>query len=388
MSHRGKAGGISVVVPTRNRSAFLKECLDALMAQIAPADELLVMDDGSTDDTRDMLRSRFPDVRVIGSENRGKSSAVNRAIADTTRPFVWIVDDDDIIADGARDKLMALFDQDPSADFVYGRHDRFSDGAGGRRVSEGTGYWRNCEPEDFYVATLEDLFVHQPGMIVRRALYGRVGLFDERLTRSMDYDMLIRLGAHGRAVGTDDIVFHQRLHAGVRGTARQPVKAGNRGEAWIEADKGILLRHLESVDFRSICRAASERQFLLQRATILARRKLWSCAMSDLRAAAKLGRATLSPSEKVIVRKATMSKYGCEEVLGDRGIDEMVAELALSSRTGRAIARELSKSLRWRVKHSVMTGSLDTAAAYSRRAMMWYFGTVDLNLPSFENGQY
>ena len=83
---------ISFLVPTFNRAAFLGEALGAICTQLGDDDELLVIDDGSTDATRDVVAAAGNRVRYLRQENAGKSAALNRGLAETSGEFVWICD--------------------------------------------------------------------------------------------------------------------------------------------------------------------------------------------------------------------------------------------------------------------------------------------------------
>lgn len=280
--------GISIIVPTYNRAGYLTTCLDSILCQMGPEDELLVVNDGSTDQTEAVLGRYSDRLRAITVANGGKAAAMNLGLEETDRPFVWIVDDDDIVASGARERLMGLFRDDPDAGFAYGRHLRFRAGTDESEPEIfDTGHWVECEADRFLTATLEDMFVHQPGMIVRRSLYERVGLFDRQLNRSVDYEMLIRLAASGRAAATENVVFYQRQHAGARGSAAERIAPEQREKSWLAYDEKIFrevhqkLPLAAYVPSRQLGSQMDHRRALVQRGTIMMRKNLWDLAMAD-----------------------------------------------------------------------------------------------------------
>lgn len=86
---------IDVIVPNHNGSALLPVCLDSLRAQTRRDFVVTVVDDASTDDSLALLRSRYPEVRVLAlTQNRGFAAAVNAALAATNRPFVALLNND------------------------------------------------------------------------------------------------------------------------------------------------------------------------------------------------------------------------------------------------------------------------------------------------------
>lgn len=351
----------TVIVPTFERAGYLRECLDAVFAQTLPPGEVVVVDDGSQDDTAAVLESYGSRVRAVRkAENSGKAASLDLGLSLAACPLIWIVDDDDVVRPDALERLTALLAEHPRAGFAYGRHVRFEvdPDTGERRVMD-TGYWRRCEPDEFLVATLEDFFAHQPGMLVRKSLYNRVGGFDSSLDRSQDYDMLIRLAAAAPAVSTDAVVFEQRVHAGPRGSGARRFAASRASQKWIEADQRIMRRSraalpLEAYLPRKTAPLAPEerRRALLQRAVIMARKRLWEESVADLRSAAEATDAPLVEEDKEILRRTFSSKYGLSDMMDDEHASMLLVEAARTSAPV-GIGPALSRGLRWRVREAL-----------------------------------
>jgi glycosyltransferase involved in cell wall biosynthesis len=172
----------SVVIPTYNRAATLRQTLTALMAQDYPDYEIIVVDDGSTDDTRAMIAREFPQVRYIYQQNRGPAAARNRGIAHARGEIIAFTDDDCV---PPRDWLARLADGYARYPDVVGvggyleapdevlqraplaRYERFI----ARRV------FRVSERE--YVGGFECPAGGTNNIAYRRAILERVGGFDE-----------------------------------------------------------------------------------------------------------------------------------------------------------------------------------------------------------------
>ena len=360
---------VSILIPTCNRSGFLRESIDSVLAEMGPDDELLVIDDGSTDDTVEILKSYGAALRFVSTPNRGKSAALNLGLRETKNPLIWIVDDDDIILPGAKNTLISLIESE-DADFAYGRYDRFKDDANGSRKRLGTGYWATCEPRDVLARTLEDMFVHQPGMIAKRSLYDKAGPFDEGLYRSIDYDMEIRLLLNGRAAMTDEVLFLQRVHNGLRKKGASVIQ--DRDKVWVESDQAIFNRMRDQIPLeayvgnREILNVDDERAALLQRAAVYARKKLWASAVGDFERAQALSSTPLSPRERSIIRNAVFSKFGCVELIEDRSIAAMLADKLSGSEVGTQILANLSRALWYHAKKTLRAGKVLTAAKYGQ----------------------
>jgi glycosyltransferase involved in cell wall biosynthesis len=361
----------TVIVPTFDRAELLRDSLGSVLSQSRPPAEVIVIDDGSSDGTPDVARSFGRDVRYIRQENAGKAAALNRAMGAARNPLIWIVDDDDIACPGALETLTELLRRAPHAGFSYGRHTRFRDAPDGTRHILGTGYWRDCDPSEFLVATLQDFFVHQPAMLVRRSLYEAAGPFDVTLPRSQDYRMLIELARRGACVSTSDVVFLQRQHGGDRGVAGKRFRAGDADAKWIEMDRRIfedLDKDLALAEYLpgrpETLSPSATRRALLTRGAIMARKKLWPRALRDFRAAAALGLGPLDPAEAGIVRHAFAAKFGSREVLTDPDLRAFVEAPPRGPTDMGSIRTALATGLRWRIREALGQGRLGEAAGY------------------------
>ena len=167
-------------MPTFNRAALLKECLESLLAQSRVPDQIIVVNDGSSDDTEAVARAFGPPVEVHTVENRGKSAALNHGLALCHADYVWICDDDDLAAPDACASLSTALDAAPDARFAYGHYDRFRDTPAGRQVLPNP-YWPDAIQSDLFLALAERFFVCQFSILVRRSAYAMVGPFRDIL---------------------------------------------------------------------------------------------------------------------------------------------------------------------------------------------------------------
>lgn len=365
----------SVIIPTYNRASMLKECLNALEQQTIAPLEVIVVNDGSIDDTQRVATSTTLPVRVIEQPNRGKSAALNAALGMSRGDYVWIVDDDDIVLPHALETLTALLKQAPRAGFAYGRHERFIDTADGRRILRGTGYWQDCTPANFLRTALEDFFAHQPGMLARRALLESAGSFDETLTRSQDYEMTLRLALQSQPAMTDTVVFLQRQHDGRRGSATQHFDSRDSEMQWIASDQAIF-RNIRAgwpldafLASRTIMTAGDERAALLHRGVVMARHKLWREAIDDFEAAITAAGGPLTPDDRRVLRRAFQSKYGIAELHGRSEPRALLVAFA-SDRRNKAIARAMARGLAWRVREALAKGRATEAAELARLCLV------------------
>lgn len=372
---------VTAIVPTYNRAELISESLAALFAQSRAVDEVIVVDDGSTDATPEVLANQPYPISILRKPNAGKATALNDALAQTTADLVWIVDDDDLVAPDALERLIAPFLNDQLIDLTYGRHDRFRDSGEGERAFLGTGYWTACDPDDFLVETLMDFFVHQPGMLARKTLYDKAGPFDQQLNRSLDYEMLIRLARHGRVQAVEGTVFHQRLHDGERGAAGQRLKASDRDAHWQNTDRQIITAVYNDLPLTCYVSEAgptlapvAHRQALIQRAAIVARKELWPLALDDLQAAIDVSEAPLNPAEIALLRRAFSSKYGADYILNRPDIVSDLMAFKARSALARAMIASIGRGLRWRIRHAWRQRRPLVAARYLTVSSRLMFG--------------
>lgn len=115
---RGAGMRVSVLITNYNYGAFLDACLASVAAQTLPAHEVIVVDDGSTDDSRDRLRRVGHHVKVILQEQRGQAGAIDTAVAASDGDILCLLDSDDILMPTKLQRVAELFRQRPEVEWV------------------------------------------------------------------------------------------------------------------------------------------------------------------------------------------------------------------------------------------------------------------------------
>lgn len=186
-------GWVSVVIPAYNAAAFITHAVDSVLAQTYLHREILIVNDGSTDDTARVLEAYGEALRVIHQPNGGLSNARNRGIREARGEFVALLDADDRWLPTKLARQVELLQAHPEIGFCSTRtRVEAPDGTP-------TGEWP-CPQLDG--ALLRTLFLCNgsipgsgSGVLVRRCLFATVGLFDETLRSLEDIDMWMRLAA-------------------------------------------------------------------------------------------------------------------------------------------------------------------------------------------------
>ena len=191
--------GVSVIVTTYNHADYLGAALDSVLAQTVPAAEVIVVDDGSTDDPESVMAGR-PGVRLIRQPNRGPSAARNAGLRAARFPLVLFLDADDLLTPVAIAAGLACFARDPGVAFVYGAHRRVD----ADLVPLGERRYKAVRGDAFTSLLYGNLIGMHATVLYRRELLLAAGGFDEDLRSAEDYDLYLRL-ARDHRIGTHPV---------------------------------------------------------------------------------------------------------------------------------------------------------------------------------------
>ena len=338
---------VSVIIPTYNRAGYLGECLESVLAQTRPACEVIVVDDGSVDDTAAVVRQFGKVVNYLRKNNGGKSSALNLAIPRAIGDLIWIFDDDDVALPEAINLRHELLCRRPELGWVFSAHYLGHGGPGGRIIKD-----RSCrieiDPEAaLYSRLLESCFFTLQSALIRRECLLQAGPFDEAMLRSQDYDMQVRLGRRFPFYGIVEETFIIRRHSGQRGPSAERHSSESREQIWLKYDRLIGQRIRETVelcdylppDAHSQDGRFSERSALLARASVMASKGLIEEMTADVVDAVKRSNDGLSEFETRKCASSIHHPYFWKAVLADPSIFWDGVRRLGSSRTGRQILR-------------------------------------------------
>jgi glycosyltransferase involved in cell wall biosynthesis len=190
---------ISVVIPAFQAAAFVAESIESVLAQDRPAHEVVVVDDGSTDGTVDVVRGFGDAVTLVQhAENRGEGAARNTGLAAASGDLIAMHDADDrMLPHRLRVQLEHLVAGGPQRGCVVARTRAFD--PEGRPLPE----WAGAEPESYGPALV----------LAWRGTYDVVGDYDEALSYGADADWLVRVKAAGLEVHLlDEVLTERRVH--------------------------------------------------------------------------------------------------------------------------------------------------------------------------------
>ncbi len=198
---------VSVIIPTFNRLALLREALDSVAAQSFRDFEVIVVDDGSTEAIAEGVASHSTSPRVIRQPNAGPAAARNRGIAAANADVVAFLDSDDLWLPKKLATCLERMQHEPGVPIWYGPMQPIE--REGRRVP---GRTKPCSGGWITEALFHSSFVHVPTVVCRKSLLTDVGCFDETLPVCEDYDLWLRLSVKTPFGLIDEPLALRRLH--------------------------------------------------------------------------------------------------------------------------------------------------------------------------------
>ncbi len=222
---------VSVVIATYNCGTFLAEAIDSALNQTLPPHEVIVVDDGSTDDTAAILSAYSDRVRAVRQANAGVSTARNRGLELATGEYLAIMDADDVCRPERLAEQVGFLDRHPEVVAVGCQMERID--AAGRPLGK-----VEYAPDDATIRfrLLTNSSLPHPGSMVRTADLVAVGGYDPAFPSCQDYDMWCRLSARGQFANLPTTLLSYRWHG-----TNITITAANKGS---ERAREISRRHL------------------------------------------------------------------------------------------------------------------------------------------------
>ena len=194
---------VSVVIPAYNAGAFIEDAIASVLRQETPAEEIIVVNDGSTDRDYGYLQRLHPAVRVIHQSNRGVSAARNVGCDAATSDHIAILDADDIWLPGKLRGQMRYLQQNPEIDAAFCLGRQWTPMPGEREPPLPNPSAQQDSPPPatplYYSDFLCSVAVYPSTMVVKRSIWKALGGFNERMRYGEDRDFYLRL-SHGHRV--------------------------------------------------------------------------------------------------------------------------------------------------------------------------------------------
>jgi glycosyltransferase involved in cell wall biosynthesis len=279
---------VSVVIPCWNQAHYLGEAIESVLAQRYPRLELVVVDDGSWDNSSE-IAARYPGVRRVRQPNRGVAAARNHGLAESEGEYVVFLDADDRLLPRAIEIGVERLAANPEAAFAAGMPRDI--GGDGRVVREAR---QPLVSRDHYLKLLEECFIWSGSSLVyRREPLQAVGGFNEERVAADDYELYLKLARAFPVVCHEEVVTEYRRHGS--NTTRN---AGLVLSSQIQVLNGQR-RSLRSAEERSARRLgirntrAQQGEALVERVANAWRRREWSVVLRNLGTLARWDRGSL-----------------------------------------------------------------------------------------------
>ena len=204
---------VSVILPTYNRAEFLPDSIGSILSQTYDSYEIIVVDDGSMDNTKEVLYPFYQRIKYLRLENnRGASVARNIGIQSAQGKYIAFIDADDIWLPEKLQTDIEYFNKHPDVSMVYSKHvnidknGRVLDEASKRRLPSGNVFAQLFSEQNFIITS---------SVVVRKEIFETTGLFDVQLFNCQDWDMWLQIAFYFKVVGinTPLVKYRHNLHS-------------------------------------------------------------------------------------------------------------------------------------------------------------------------------
>ncbi len=203
---------VSVVITSYNTGEYLGAAIESVLAQSRPADEIVVIDDGSTDDTVDVARRYVArGIRIIQQPNQGPGAARNRGIRETSGDLIALLDGDDLWLPHKLERQLDYLATHPEAVMVSCLRWRWDQTTNERHIE----YFGARPGRVLAHENVVRNVVGNPSMtLIRRSVFDAVGMFDPALRWGQDWDLFIRIAQYGMVGFVMEPLMIYRWHPG------------------------------------------------------------------------------------------------------------------------------------------------------------------------------
>jgi len=203
-----KSPVISVILPTYNCANFLPHSIQSILSQTYDSYEIIVVDDGSTDNTKEVLNPFMQKIKYVSYHwNKGAHVARNIGIRQALGKYIAFIDADDLWLPEKLQTDVDYLETHPDISMTYSKHINID--SNGNKLGEGS---RIMLPSGniFIQLFSEQNFIITSSVVVRREVFGTTGIFDEQLFNCQDWDMWLRIAYHFKVAGINKLLIKYR----------------------------------------------------------------------------------------------------------------------------------------------------------------------------------
>jgi len=198
---------VSIITPAYNRAGFLRETIDSVLSQDYPRIEHIVLDDGSTDETPEVLLEYEGQITTVRHPNMGEARTVNRGIEISHGEIIVVVNSDDPLLPGAVSTAVAFLAEHPGILVAYPDWEEIDHGSNAVR--------HVAVPEHDYARMVRDHKCYiGPGAFIRRRGFDSAGVRNPKYQYTGDFEFWVRLGLYGPFARMPEALATWRTHPG------------------------------------------------------------------------------------------------------------------------------------------------------------------------------
>jgi glycosyltransferase involved in cell wall biosynthesis len=244
---------ISIITPSYNQGSFIRETIESVLTQNYPNLEYIIVDGGSTDETRDVIQ-KFESRLAwwVSEKDHGQAHAINKGFARATGEIIAWLNSDDLYVDGSLDFVGRFFAKNSDCDWLIADVANFE-----TSQPEVQTLWTFKMEHSLVPWITRTCNPHQPGIFWRRRLLSEHGLLNENMQYVFDADFWCRLiAAHNYPKRVEHLVSRFRLHSGSK-TVRHEIGFWQENlqlsKSYLKSvsvhERGVLIRHVNYIHF-------------------------------------------------------------------------------------------------------------------------------------------
>lgn len=201
---------VSVIIPNYNYARYVREAVDSVLAQTYPNIEIIVVDDGSKDESKEILQNYGDKIKLIFQKNQGVSAARNNGIRQSKGEFIAFLDADDAWLPQKVEKQVERFLSDDSCGMVHvGVQDIDADGKSLQTHLDGL---EGDVSHELLLFMRPVILGGGSGIMIRREILKEIGGFDPRLSTSADWDVVYQVSNRYKVGFIGEILLKYRMH--------------------------------------------------------------------------------------------------------------------------------------------------------------------------------
>lgn len=271
---------VDVIIPAYNAARYLPAAIESVMAQTFEDWRILLVDDGSMDNTADVVAPYVdklgPKLRYIKQANSGLPAARNAAIANSSAEFLALLDADDVWLPCRLSESLKCFEGRPQVGIAYGFNSRVD--VEGKVIDTFDQAQKHGEGRIAPYIYMRKVYLPCPTVTFRRKCVDEVGGFDESLRATEDRDLWFRIALRYEVAFVPKVIAHYRT---------SPNSMSTDTGRMLTAQLQFIEKHYGAPGCGVIARQVALSQVYKQQAEVLAvRQQMWGALMNSLRAVA------------------------------------------------------------------------------------------------------